>query len=60
MMARQMIGGQERQSWRTPWRTAGLCGERILRQAQDERMFFSREGAARCCCVSEALYSQND
>ena len=26
MMARQMIGGQERQSGRTPWRAAGLCG----------------------------------
>ena len=42
MMARQMIGGQERQSGRTPWRAAGLCGERILRQAQDERMCLER------------------
>lgn len=38
MMAHQMIGGQERQSGRTPWRAVSLCGARILRQAQDERM----------------------
>ena len=28
MMARQMIGGQERQSGRTPWRVVSLCGAR--------------------------------
>ena len=28
MMARQMIGGQERQSGLTPWRAVSLCGER--------------------------------
>ena len=35
MMARQMIGGQERQSGRTPWRAAGLCGERKALMATD-------------------------
>lgn len=28
MMARQMIGGQERQSGRTPWRAVSMCAER--------------------------------
>lgn len=27
MMARQVIGGKERQSGRTPWRAVSLCGE---------------------------------
>lgn len=61
MMARQMIGGHERQSGRTPWRTVSVCVERKALMATDICAWSGEAIKKECCCSSTPrIRKEND